>query len=308
MRRAFINDGPCQPILLEYPFSGKGNNRRRFQASWFNTYSTWLEYSKSKNAIFCLQCYVFAKKSTGRPGSDAFVVKGFNNWKKASDKMNSSLMGHVGKDPNSPHKNAVKCCEDLMNQSRHIDKLVEKQTSQETENNRLRLKASVDSVQWLAFQACAFRDHDERPNSKNQGNFIELIKLLATYNDDVSELVLENAPKNAKYTSPKIQKEILHIIANEVRDMIRKEIGDAKFCILVVEARDESKREQMAIILRFVNKNGFIRERFFHVVHVNDTTAATLKKNICVVLSRYNLQIENIRGQGYDGGSNMRGE
>jgi hypothetical protein len=33
-----------------------------------------------------------------------------------------------------------------------------------------------------------------------------LIKLLATYNDDVSGLVLENAPKNAKYTSPKIQK------------------------------------------------------------------------------------------------------
>jgi hypothetical protein len=43
-------------------------------------------------------------------------------------------------------------------------------------------------------------------------------------------------------------------------------------------------------------------------VHVNDTTAATLKKNICAVLSRYNLQIENIRGQGYDGGSNMCGE
>jgi hypothetical protein len=94
----------------------------------------------------------------------------------------------------------VKCCEDLMNQSRYIDKLVEKQTSQETENNRLRLKASVDSVQWLAFQTCAFRGHDERPDSKNQGNFIELIKLLATYNDDVSRLVLENAPKNAKYT------------------------------------------------------------------------------------------------------------
>jgi hypothetical protein len=101
---------------------------------------------------------------------------------------------------------------------------------------------------------------------KNQGNFIELIKLLATYNDDVSGLVLENAPKNAKYTSSKIQKEILHIIANKVGDMIRKEIGDAKFCILVDEARDESKREQMAIIMRFVDKYGFIIERFFHVV------------------------------------------
>jgi hypothetical protein len=70
-----------------------------------------------------------------------------------------------------------------------------------------------------------------------------LVKLLATYNDDIAEIVLKNAPKNAKYTSSKIQKEILHIIAKKVWDAIRKEIEDAKFCILVDEARDESKRE-----------------------------------------------------------------
>ncbi|KAL0011211.1 hypothetical protein SO802_006319 [Lithocarpus litseifolius] len=93
-----------------------------------------------------------------------------------------------------------------------------------------------------------------------------------------------------------------------VRNAIREEIGDAKFCILVDEARDESKREQMAIILRFVDKNSFIKEHFFHVVHVRDTTALTLNKEICAVLSCYNLHIENIRGQGYDGASNMRGE
>ena len=50
----------------------------------------------------------------------------------------------------------------------------------------------------------------------------------------------------------------------------------------------------MAIILRFVDKNGFIKERFFHIVHVRDTTALTLKNEICAVLSRYNLHIENI--------------
>jgi glycerol kinase len=67
--------------------------------------------------------------------------------------------------------------------SSHIGKLIEKQTSQEMENNRLRLKTSIDNVRWLAFQACAFRGHDESADSKNQGNFIELIKFLATFND-----------------------------------------------------------------------------------------------------------------------------
>ena len=64
----------------------------------------------------------------------------------------------------------------------------------------------------------------------------------------------------------------------------------------------------MTIILRFVDKNGFIKEHFFHVVHVRDITALTLKKEICAVLSHYNSHIKNIRDQGYDGASNMCGE
>ena len=88
----------------------------------------------------------------------------------------------------------------------------------------------------------------------------------------------------------------MHILANNVRNAIHEEIGDAKFCILVDKARDESKREQMTIILRFVDKEGFIKECFFHVVHVRDTTTLTLKNEICAVLSHHNLYIENIRG------------
>ena len=90
--------------------------------------------------------------------------------------------------------------------------------------------------------------------------------------------------------------------------MIREEVGDAKFCILVDEAVDVSSREQMAIILRFVDCDGFIRERFFKVTSVSNTCSQTLKNEIFKVLSQYDLQVENIRGQGYDGASNMRGE
>ena len=151
------------------------------------------------------------------------------------DGMNCPLIRHVRKDPNSPHKITVKCCEDLKNYSRHIDKLIEKQTSKELENNRLLLKTSIKCARWLAFQVCAFRGHDERLDSKNMGNFIELIKFTSTFNDKVASVVLENALRNAKYTSPTIQKEILHILASNVRNAIREEIGDAKFCILVDE-------------------------------------------------------------------------
>ena len=144
--------------------------------------------------------------------------------------------------------------------------------------------------------------------SRNQGNFVEMIKLLASYNKKVDELVLENAPQNAKYTSPTVQKEILHVFARKVQNSIREEIGDAKFCLIVDEARDESKREQMALVIRFVDEKGYVKERFFDMIHVRDTTSHTLKEGICSILSHHNLNIQNVRGQGYDGASNMRGE
>ena len=64
----------------------------------------------------------------------------------------------------------------------------------------------------------------------------------------------------------------------------------------------------MAIVLRFVDNDGFIKEHFFDIVHVSDTTSATLKEEIDIVLSYHNLSVQNICGQGYDGACNMRGE
>ena len=43
-------------------------------------------------------------------------------------------------------------------------------------------------------------------------------------------------------------------------------------------------------------------------MHVKDIATLTLKKEICDILSRHNLDVPNIRGQGYDGASNMREE
>ena len=120
--------------------------------------------------------------------------------------------------------------------------------------------------------------------------------------------MLENAPGNAKYIAHSVQQEILSLLSRKVQKTIREEIGNSKFCIMVDESRDESKKEQMALVLRFVNKEGLISERFLDVVHVSDTTASTLKESIYTVLASNDLSVQDIRGQGYDGASNMRGE
>ena len=62
----------------------------------------------------------------------------------------------------------------------------------------------------------------------------------------------------------------------------------------------------MAIILQFVDCKRFVTEWFFDIVNVPDTTFQTLKDEICKMLGKYNLLVENMCGQGYDGASNMR--
>ncbi|XP_016561742.2 uncharacterized protein LOC107860780 [Capsicum annuum] len=64
----------------------------------------------------------------------------------------------------------------------------------------------------------------------------------------------------------------------------------------------------MALVLRYVDKNGEVVERFIGLVHVSDTSACSLKKEIYSLLSDHSLSPSKIRGQGYDGASNMKGE
>lgn len=304
VRRAYIKNGPYQPILSMYPKSGEKHSRS-FQPSMFTRFSPWLEYSPAIDAIFCLPCFLFHKED-GPSGSNAFTVNGFRTWSKVGGK-NCSLVAHVGKDHNSPHQKAQHALSDLLNQSAHIPNRFGNFISQDIIDNRLRLKTSIEVAKWLAYQACAFRGHDESSTSRNRGNFLELLRYSAALNDDVAN-VLDKAPRNASYTSPKIQKQILHVLASKAKKYIREEIDCAKYCIIVDEARDESKREQMSLVLRFVGKDGCIKERFFGLLHVKDTKALTLKDGIFSMLTRYGLDVQSIRGQGYDGASNMRGE
>jgi hypothetical protein len=169
--------------------------------------------------------FVSSKNIKKRGGYDVFIVQGFNNWKKVHDGKNCVFLVHVGSDPSSEHNNSVKECHDLLNNPIHIDNVMERRKNTEKQRNRLRLRISIASIKWLSFQSCALRGHDETHQSKNRGNFVELIKLIAEFNPEIACVVLENAPQCAKYTSPDIQKEILSIFALKVKKHIEKPSG-----------------------------------------------------------------------------------
>ncbi|XP_070676226.1 uncharacterized protein [Malus domestica] len=127
-------------------------------------------------------------------------------------------------------------------------------------------------------------------------------------NDKVREVVMENASGNLKLLAPSIQKEIVNSCALETLDAIMDGLKDRFFSIMVDEARDVSMKEQMAMVLRYVDDNGHVIERFVGIQHVTNTTSSSLKDAIDTLFSRNGLSISKLRGQSYDSASNMIGE
>ncbi|CAN0903710.1 Zinc finger MYM-type protein 1, partial [Linum grandiflorum] len=171
-----------------------------------------------------------------------------------------------------------------------------------------RLKTSTDCIYWLISNGCPLRGHDESAESNNRGLFLELLKFHSRGREHIESVVMQNAPKNLQMTFPDIQKDIVHALAAETTKLIIKDIGNDVFSILVDEARDELIKEQMTMVVCYVDKTRCVVERFLSIYHVPNTKALTLRNEIESMLLKHGLSFSKIRGQGYDGASNMKRE
>uniref|UniRef100_A0A7N0TFI9 DUF4371 domain-containing protein n=1 Tax=Kalanchoe fedtschenkoi TaxID=63787 RepID=A0A7N0TFI9_KALFE len=238
---------------------------------------------------------------TGKQGSgESFVGKGFTSWNK-QDRLDMHVGGSA-----SAHNLAMQKCKDLMKRGQHIDVVMHKRSDKAICDYRTRLLASIDCVRFLLCQGLSFRGHDESESSSNKGNFLKLLKFLANHNESIGNVILQNSSENLKLIAPNIQKDISNAAAQEVVSTTIKDIDGDYFAILIDESLDVSIKEQMAVAVRYVNKRGEIIELIFSIVHVSDTTALSLKGALDSLFSKYNLTMARVRGQGYDGASNMR--
>ncbi|XP_071714926.1 uncharacterized protein [Rutidosis leptorrhynchoides] len=210
-------------------------------------------------------------------------------------------------DVNSFHNSAHQKCEDLMKPKQSIVVAFHRQSDIEKQEYRVRLQGSIDAVRYLMHNALPFHGHDESKNSIYRGIFLETLKLIESQNENARK-VMQKALKNCKLTSPDIQKDIVECFAKEILKSIFEEIGNDVFDLLVDESSDVSKKEQMAVVLRYVDRCGVVTERFVGVVHVKDTSSLTLKSVIDSLFVEHNVSLKQVRGQGYNGASNMCGE
>ncbi|XP_049373450.1 uncharacterized protein LOC125838434 [Solanum verrucosum] len=109
-------------------------------------------------------------------------------------------------------------------------------------------------------------------------------------------------------TSPIIQKDIVSACKIETVKAILEELNGDYFALLVDESFDISRKEQMTIVLQYVDRMGFVMVQLIGIIHIQDTSALSLKKTIINLLAQHSLSPSRVHGQCYDGESNMQGE
>ena len=261
----------------------------------------WFVYSKMENGIFCLPCVLFASK----PDLGQFVNEKFNKWSKKSRKF-------ADHNHNQYHKFALVRMEALKssinNPCSSVNNQLQKVTNAEITNNSYIIKCIAETVLFCGRQCIALRGHrdDSTASSCNKGNFLALLDYSIKFGNVTLEKHLKEAGRNALYTSKTIQNQVIECIGEHIRDNIVGEVKEAKwFSLLCDEVTDISIKEQLSIVLRFVDSNCDIREEFIDFVYTDRITGWIIASKLRDTLARYDIDLLNCRGQGYDGASNM---
>jgi len=160
----------------------------------------------------------------------------------------------------------------------------------------------------------AFRGNNEKIYQENNGNFLSLIEMIAEFDPIMQEHILriKDGEIHNHYLRHNIQNELIHLLSTEIKNNIIKKIKYAKYFSIMLDCTpDASHQEQMSLILRCIDISTNtikIDEHFIEFIKADDTTGKCLFNEIINVIKNLELNINDIRGQGNDNGSNMKGK
>ena len=304
-----------EPRETSYPTTMMNGCLRRFKPSWLSEHP-WLLYSSHCNGVFCRACVLFGPKEVSFNKLRMFVSTPFTKWTKKTESCRIHAQNQYHLDAMA-RLSAFK--ETLKKPEETIDRKLDKEKAMLAARNRNVLTSLFQIVMLCGRQGIAFRGHvDDRVwgdkigyqenHDTNQGNFIELVKFRAC-TDQVLADHLKSAPLNAHYTSKTIQNEMIDVVGEHIRNALLDDIKEATFySVMADEVTDVSNNEQVSISARYVNSQLEAKEVFLDIVDTERITGQALSELIITRLKKWGLQLENLRGQAYDGASNMAGK
>ena len=222
---------------------------RKFCEKWFDQFD-FLEYSIKSDKAYCYQCRIFGKLVGNAEAN--FSIHGYNNWKHA-------LRDFEKHQQTKTHQNATIDLKNRREQDAKKTSINQKINSLReitVAKNKAYMNEIIRTIFFLSKQNIPFRGHNEKIDSLNRGNFLELVQFNKINNSILNEEV------NCSYLGPKYQNEIIELIGGAIKKEIVKEVKGRPFSIIIDETPDISMTEQVSFCIRYVNDLLEIKERF----------------------------------------------
>ncbi|XP_069486218.1 zinc finger MYM-type protein 1-like [Ambystoma mexicanum] len=170
-------------------------------------------------------------------------------------------------------------------------------------------------------QNLAFCGTHEKLHTFGNGNFLKFVEYLALFDPLMNEHLrkITDEKTHIHYLGKDIENELIQLLATTIKEEILASVQAANYFSVILDCTpDVSHVEQMTMIVRYATTMSVldsdhcdavcIKEHFLGFVPLKETTGANMTDTILHQLQEMSLPIENLRGQGYDNGSNMKGD
>ena len=185
------------------------------------------------------------------------------------------------------------------------------------QRNRAILRSILKAVIFFGRHNIVLRVHresklatdEESKHVCNTGNFQALLRFSMDAGDQILREHLATTPRNSQYHSKTIQNDLIGATGQWIQKKLFRKLRCHVFAVCADEAADAANKEQLALIIRFVDKSGLVQEHFLEFLHcASSVSGEAIAQNILCALEKHSLDDNNLRGQGYDGAGNMAGK
>lgn len=226
-------------------------------------------YSTSKEGVFCKLCVLARPSESTKRALGKLVTEPLRRY----DRL-AGPTGDLNKHSSLEyHKFAATQCKlfstDFHNNT-NIRSKIDTHHQQVCQSNRARLRPVIKTIIFCGQNNIALQgNHDSGPflldqNTQGEGNFRRLLKFRVDAGDTELKHHLTTGAKNAMYTSPEIQNDVISCIGEQILDSVLERIKGARYyTILADETTDISTVEQMSLCFRYFDeKLNDVREDF----------------------------------------------
>ncbi|XP_072155141.1 uncharacterized protein [Bemisia tabaci] len=259
-----------------------------------------LVYSPSQGSIYCAPCMLFNRGAT-KFSSET----GFSDWAHARDRI-------ADHENSSSHRDCLIKFRDCKNEIGRIDHELRVQITKEQEYWKNVLRRVVSVIKKLASRGLAFRGTDETFGSVSNGNFMMCLELISEYDPFLADHIARHGSTgrgNVSYLSSTIYEELIELMGKSVLEHVVKLVKIAKYYAVIVDStRDLNKKDQLTLLVRYVNTTGIPEERFLTFIENCGHTGEEMAESVLKYLAFVDLSIEDCRGQSYDNAANMSGK